>query len=313
MNSHPPHHHDPQPTSGFDPTATDLVPGDPPVPITVWRTARSGDDQSTTIGARLASRLVTAYSRPGDAVIDLTDGHVLADACRRGYRRHHQARFTNTDAVIIAAASPTDADQPATPAGDDDAQTSGLAWFGDSLTADLTDDLPPHDDAPAPPVRGTATVAGPTSLVVAGWPLDAADAANRDRLGWLLTAARRLLRPGGCLVLVVAGGIGTAPQDFTPLVGAARVAGLGYLQHIVAVRADVDGDRFTYYATDEELLALAHARCGQLAMLHLPVQADLLVFIPLGTSAGSARLTDSQAEPEGSSRVSRYREAGGSR
>ena len=287
MNSHPPHHHDPEPTSGFDPTTTDLVPGDPPVPITVWRTARSGDDQSTTIGARLACRLVAAYSRPGDAVIDLTDGHVLADACRLGYRRHHQARFTNTDAVIIAAASPTDADQPATPAGDDEPQPPGLvAWFGDSLTADLTDDLPPHDPphdgTPVAPVRGVATVAAATSLVVAGWPLDAADGPNRDRLGWLLRAAGHLLRPGGCLVLVVAGGIGTAPQGFTAVVGAARAAGLGYLQHIVAVRADVDGDRFTYYATDEELLALAHARRGRLVMAHLPVQADLLVFIPVG-------------------------------
>jgi hypothetical protein len=53
---------------------------------------------------------------------------------------------------------------------------------------------------------------------------------------------------------------------------------LGYLQHIVAVRAAVDGDRFTYYATDAELQALA-AR-GELAVAHLPVHADLLVFTP---------------------------------
>ena len=286
MSSHPPYHHDPEPTSGFDPTATDLVPGDPPVPITVWRTARSGDDQSTTIGVRLASRLVAAYSRPGDAVIDLTDGHVLADACRRGYRRHHQARFTDTAAVILAVSS-TLAEADQTPAGEDDGETPGLvAWFGDSLTADLTDDLPPHDPpydgAPVAPVRGVATVAAPTSLVVAGWPLHAAEGPNRDRLGWLLAAAAHLLRPAGCLVLVVAGGIGAAPQDFTAVVGAARAAGLGYLQHIVAVRADIDGDRFTYYATDEELLALAHARRGQLVMAHLPVQADLMVFTPVG-------------------------------
>ena len=83
-----------------------------------------------------------------------------------------------------------------------------------------------------------------------------------------------LLRPAGCLVLAVHPPATAAtppgpdapagrPEDFGPLVAAAREAGLGNLQHIVAVRADVDGDQFIYYATDDELLALARdaARC----------------------------------------------------
>jgi ABC-type sugar transport system substrate-binding protein len=93
-----------------------------------------------------------------------------------------------------------------------------------------------------------------------------------------------LLRPGGCLVLVVRGKPGTAvpasPQDYGPLVDAAADAGLGYLQHIVAVHADVapdSGDRFTYYATDAELRALSG---GERAVAHLPVHADLMVFTP---------------------------------
>jgi hypothetical protein len=71
------------------------------------------------------------------------------------------------------------------------------------------------------------------------------------------------------------------PQDFTPLVYAASRAGLGYLQHIVAVAADSEGDMFTYHATDEELLALQHARAQQW-FVHITVHADLLVFTPAG-------------------------------
>ena len=45
--------------------AIDLVAGDPPVPITVWRTP-SGDGQAS-VPFRLAQRLVSAYSQIGRA------------------------------------------------------------------------------------------------------------------------------------------------------------------------------------------------------------------------------------------------------
>jgi len=38
----------------------DLVAGDPPVPITVWRTARGGADPSPTISARLSFARISA-------------------------------------------------------------------------------------------------------------------------------------------------------------------------------------------------------------------------------------------------------------
>jgi hypothetical protein len=102
----------------------------------------------------------------------------------------------------------------------------------------------------------------------------------------LLHACGQLLRPGGCLVLVVRApaGVTATPEDFGPLVHSASDAGLGYLQHIVAVRADVDGDQFAYHATDEELLALAHGG-EQWAVAHLKVHADLLVFFPAPAAA----------------------------
>jgi len=77
MSERPPQQHNTDPVhpvapeiSDVDPTVIDVVAGDPPVPITVWRTARTGTDAGRSINARLAHRLVAAYSRRGDAVVD---------------------------------------------------------------------------------------------------------------------------------------------------------------------------------------------------------------------------------------------------
>jgi hypothetical protein len=63
----------------------DLVPGDPPVPITVWRTP-AGD--GTTLSPRLAARLLAAYTRAGDVVFDATTDPVLAQAADTAARRY---------------------------------------------------------------------------------------------------------------------------------------------------------------------------------------------------------------------------------
>jgi hypothetical protein len=257
------------------PHPVDLVAGDPPVPITVWRTARSDADTSPTVSARLAYRLVAAYSRPGEAVVDLTDTHALTTACLRGGREHHRAWFTTTASMVTGPATE--------PASNDDLDQGevepAVAWFGD----DLTDPEPATGEAENPSQR--------TSLVVASWPLDLDPTTHQARVNALLTAAVGMLRPGGCLVLVVGvpSGVVTTPEDFTPVVDAASTAGLGYLQHIVAVTADTDGDRFTYHATDEELLTLAHARDTEQFVLHAKVHADLLVFTTPVRKAGDGR------------------------
>jgi hypothetical protein len=282
-----------------DLTAIDLVAGDPPVPITIWRTARSGDDQHTTVSARLAYRLIAAYSRPGEAVVDLTDDHALAGVCATGGRRHHRSWFTDSSSLIIGPATPPrvlhrgGGDEPDPGAGDGGEPSELAAWFGDDLTD--PDLLPPGGPVTALPEDGS--LEGATSLVVACWPLDAANSANRVRLAWVLAACARLLRPGGCLVLVVGvpTGMTATPEDFGPLVAAASSVGLGYLQHIVAVAADADGDQFIYHVTDEELLALAHAGGQQWTVAHLRVHADLMVFsqarpqTPKGTGKGGRR------------------------
>jgi SAM-dependent methyltransferase len=262
---------------GRDP-GIDVVPGDVPVPITVWRTARTGDDRTTTaLSGRLAYRLIAAYSRPGDTVIDLTDGHGLTTAGLRGGRRHHPAWFTTASALIIGPTTLTD---PPDGASGDDGAGDAVAWFGD----DLTDTDPPPATAAASPAGHRATVRAATSLIVASWPLDPHDAVNRRRLARLLSGCGEILRPGGCLVLVVGLPVATAatPEDFGPIITAASTVGLGYLQHIVSVAADTDRDEFTYYATDEEFLALSLDRGEEWSVAHLRVHADLLVFTRQG-------------------------------
>jgi SAM-dependent methyltransferase len=295
MSEHTPQHDNRNPAStsdpsvdagvdiGAEPTQTDLVAGDPPVPLTVWRTARTPADAGRSIGARLAARLVSAYSRPGEAVVDLSDGHALTLACAAGGRRHHPAWFTDASSLIIGPATPISSAETTsgTTADEDGEDLPELgAWFGDDLTdpglpagstTDPVADLPPG-----------GSLQQATSLVVACWPLDEGDAANRVRLAWLLTACARLLRPGGCLILVVAvpPGATTGPEDFSPVARAAAGVGLGYLQHIIAVAADIsdDGDAFVYHVSDEELLTLVGATGARWQVAHLRVHADLLVF-----------------------------------
>jgi hypothetical protein len=258
----------------------DLIAGDPPVPITVWRTARTAADDPGVVGRRLAARIVSTYSRPGEPVVDLTDGDTLAAACHAGARRHHRAWFTDASALIVGP--PTSADPVAAgsdpPPDDIGARPVEVAaWFGD----DLTDpDLPPPDDDLPPSGDDTGGLAGRTSLVVGIWPLDPTSAASGlSRLRFLLRASRRLLRPGGCLVLVVTSGDRPAAVDFTPLVVAAAEAGLGYLQHIVAVAAEIDGDQFTYYATGADLAHLDEPATDAAWYLHVRAHHDLLIFI----------------------------------
>ena len=93
MSQQPPHtpthptHPDPAGPVAAEASLVDVVAGDPPVPITVWRTARTDTDPAGTLPARLAYRLVAAYSRPGDTVVDLTHDHALTAACATGGRR----------------------------------------------------------------------------------------------------------------------------------------------------------------------------------------------------------------------------------
>ncbi|MFD0518990.1 hypothetical protein [Paractinoplanes durhamensis] len=173
MSEHTPQHHseksdstDPAPRDGAQ---TDLVAGDPPTPITVWRTARTEADAGRCIGTRLAARLIAAYSRPGEIVVDLTDGHTLAHACTVGGREHHPAWFTDAASMIIGPASPLPDDN--VPLGLADGEPDDVdppevsVWFGDDLTDPDLQSIGTPVDMPA-----DGSLHGVTSLVVARWP-----------------------------------------------------------------------------------------------------------------------------------------------
>src|SRR2546430_4713689 len=96
----------------------DVVAGEPPVPLTVWRTPSAGVGQAS-ISPRLADRLIAAYSRPGEAVVDLTEDHALAGAATAGGRRHHPGWFTDASALVIGPPTPRTSPVPDSSGGPD--------------------------------------------------------------------------------------------------------------------------------------------------------------------------------------------------
>jgi hypothetical protein len=65
----------------------DVVPGIPPVPITVWRAP--SDEPGPHLGPRLAARLLAAYTSTGEAVYDTTGDPVLRQVATNTGRRYH--------------------------------------------------------------------------------------------------------------------------------------------------------------------------------------------------------------------------------
>jgi hypothetical protein len=120
----------------------------------------------------------------------------------------------------------------------------------------------------AQPVNRPAD-AGTRSLLVAPWPLHRSTATNAQRLALLAGAATGILQSGGCIVFIA----DYRPDrgDYTTLVDAATTAGLRYLQHIVAIGADIDGVQLTYHGTERDLDEPDSTR-------HHRIHTDLLVF-----------------------------------
>ncbi|WP_189115092.1 hypothetical protein [Pilimelia terevasa] len=176
--------------------------GEPPVPISLWRTATTDTDVPDQIGARLAAAIVTSYANPGHTVVDRTASPSIPDACAQAGRRHTTDPGPGMAALVVA-------DRPAT----DEATT---ALFGQAA-------------------------------------------------GWLL--------PGGCLILVDPALAG--PVDQRPVHVTAAAVGLDYFQHIVAVGAPAEGERFVFYPTKAELAAAADPTGSG----HVRVHRDLRVYL----------------------------------
>jgi hypothetical protein len=76
----------------------DVVPGEPPVPITVWHLPRPA--AGTPVSTAMARRLVGNYTRPGARVVDLTAGGELPD----GDSDPVELVITNWPRGVVAAA-----------------------------------------------------------------------------------------------------------------------------------------------------------------------------------------------------------------
>jgi hypothetical protein len=124
--------------------------------------------------------------------------------------------------------------------------------------------------APGNPVTGQA------ALAIAGCSPGCRAASGQDDqdAGLLFAACERVLRPGGVLAVIAgpAAPGGTLTDTAGSVVAAARAAGLVYAQHIVLVRAAIDGDR----------LIPAAPGAGAAAPGGSPVHDDLLVFTKPG-------------------------------
>ncbi|MGI5243376.1 hypothetical protein [Dactylosporangium sp. CA-139066] len=235
----------------------DVVPGDPPVPIAVWRVADVdagwGHHRADALSPRLAALLVGVHTRPGDTIVSIGDDPALAGAAGAGGRIYRSV---------------------------------------------------PHPDQLADLDHAAGTVA----LIVLPWPpADRPNGMHSEDLIAVFGACRRLMGPGGCTIVALAGlpPQQTFVQHSTALIPAAQQAGLGWLQHIVAITAPIVGQHITWRARPADPGMLR-------AAAHLKVHLDLFVFVILGNSASSRKLKDSQAEPKGSSRPPRYRGSGGS-
>jgi hypothetical protein len=200
------------------------VPGDPPVPITVWRVAEPG---------RIAHLLVGLYTRVGDTIVSLGHDPDIAGAAGAGGCRYLPVdaahRLADLDHVSGAV------------------RLIMLPW------------------PPATRERTGAVVSGP--------------AMDAEAMVDLFTACRVLLAADGYTIVAVPPATAANVAHLWQLVPAARIAGLGWVEQIVAITAIIDGDRLDVPAapTDRATLRLAD---------DLVVHIDLYVFVIRGGHYG---------------------------
>jgi hypothetical protein len=225
----------------------DVVPGDPPVPITVWRVADEGDPYShhhtDGLTGRTAQLLVGLYTRVGDTIVSLGHDPAIAGAAGAGARRY---------LPVDAAHRLADLDHVA-----GTVQLIMLPW------------------PPAIPERTGPAPAGPAT---AG-PGVSGPAMDVEAMVDLFTACRVLLAADGYTIVAVPPVTAANVHHLWQLVPAARRAGLGWVEQIVAITANIDGDRLEVPAAPADPATLRLAD-------DLVVHIDLYVFVIRGGRHG---------------------------
>ena len=216
----------------------------PGVPLSIWpglpaHDIRDGQSCGGPVTAAAARRVIGAFSVPGNLVAAVGGSPTVAGAAAAAGRR-----------VLALTAGPAPARQcPGVPAA-----------------------LPPPGD----PAAGTAglAVAGCHGPGCCGQQPGGAE--GEQDPGPAFAACERVLRPGGVLA-VITGPAAPGGSLTGSIVAAARAAGLVYAQHIVLVRAEIDGDN----------LAPADLDPGPAVPGGRPAHDDLLVFTKPGGGARS--------------------------
>jgi hypothetical protein len=201
----------------------ELVAGDPPVPIAVWRVAGVdapyGHANADPLTPRMAALLVGSHTRFGDTIVSVGNDPALAGAAGAGGRNY--------------------------------------------LSVPDLDDLP-----------GLDHVAGTVALIVLPWPPPYRPGRiGRAYLLQMFRTCRRLMTRDGCTIVALAAlPVGeTFVEHSGALIPAAHRAGLGWLQHIVAITAPSSGQRISWRATPADPATVRSAT-------HVKVHIDLLVF-----------------------------------
>jgi hypothetical protein len=230
-------------------------PAGPDVPLSIWPglpgPGGAGDGLACggPVTAAAARRVIDTFSRPGDLVA------AAAGGC--------------SPAVTEAAAAAGRRVLALVPDG-----RSGYPLPVPYPVVRLRPGGPAYALAPGNPVTGQAALAV-AGCCGSGCCASPGTSSQGDRdAGLLYAACERLLRPGGVLAVIAgpAAPGGTLTDTAGSVTAAARAAGLVYAQHIVLVRAAIDGDR----------LAPAAHGSGADAPGSSPVHDDLLVFTKPG-------------------------------
>jgi len=191
----------------------DTVPGEPPVPVSVWAAEDlSVSAGSTSVGltARLAGMLLAIWTDPGEIIMDATGDRVVQVAADGGARRYvtvdlppspRQARDLAGQGALILLRWPLAAisghrPEPAPPVPND----------------------PPNTRMSAPPEPGAGATGGFADL--------------------MLGSCAQLLAREGHAVLIVVPPTSGHHDDVRDVLPAAKAAGLGHLAHLILISPD---------------------------------------------------------------------------
>jgi hypothetical protein len=233
--------------AGPAPDATAAGGTGPGVPLSIWPglpaagAARDGLPCGGPLTAAAARRVIDAFSLPGDLV----------------------AAAGGSPAVIQAAAA---AGRPV------------LTLIPGRAPGRQRPGVPAALLPPADPAAGTAALAV-AGCCRSGCCGQRPGGGTGQDPGPMFAACERVLRPGGVLAVIAgpAAPGGTLAGTAGSLVAAARAAGLVYAQHIVLVRAAIDGDRLAPADPDPDP--------GPAVPGGRPAHDDLLVFTKPGGGA----------------------------